>query len=84
MHADLVSDGSKHALDRGLRHEDRVLTSSVAVYGFTPIDINESGAIAPCEDYDRTTKEAGQVYDESRKTPGGHFSLKHFAKPTIR
>ena len=39
-----------------------IFTSSVAVYGFAPLGTNESGAIAPFNDYGRTKWEAEQVY----------------------
>jgi len=39
-----------------------VFTSSVAVYGFAPISTDESGQIAPFNDYGRTKYEAEQVY----------------------
>ncbi len=39
-----------------------VFTSSVAVYGFAPIGTDESGKIAPFNDYGRTKFEAEQVF----------------------
>lgn len=39
-----------------------VFTSTVAVYGFTPIGTDESGKIAPFNDYGRTKYEAEQVF----------------------
>lgn len=39
-----------------------VFTSSVAVYGFTPIGTDESGKIAPFNDYGRTKYEAEQIF----------------------
>ena len=39
-----------------------IFTSSVAVYGFTPLGTNESGAIAPFNDYGRTKWDAEQIY----------------------
>lgn len=39
-----------------------VFTSSVAVYGFAPIGTDESGNIAPFNDYGRTKYEAEQVF----------------------
>ena len=39
-----------------------VFTSSVAVYGFAPIGTDESGTIAPFNDYGRTKFEAEQVF----------------------
>ena len=41
-----------------------VFTSSVAVYGFAHLGTNESGAIAPFNDYGRTKWEAEQVYKQ--------------------
>lgn len=39
-----------------------IFTSSVAIYGFAPIGTNESGKIAPFNDYGRTKWEAEQIY----------------------
>ena len=39
-----------------------VFTSSVSVYGFAPPGTNESGEIAPFNDYGRTKWEAEQIY----------------------
>jgi nucleoside-diphosphate-sugar epimerase len=39
-----------------------IFTSSVAVYGFAPIGTDESGEIAPFNDYGRTKFEAEQVF----------------------
>ena len=39
-----------------------IFTSSVAVYGFAPVGTNETGKIAPFNDYGRTKWEAEQVY----------------------
>lgn len=39
-----------------------VFTSTVAVYGFAPIGTDESGEIAPFNDYGRTKYEAEQVF----------------------
>jgi nucleoside-diphosphate-sugar epimerase len=39
-----------------------IFTSSVAVYGFAPIDTNESGKIAPFNDYGQTKYESEQVF----------------------
>lgn len=41
-----------------------IFTSSVAVYGFALLGTNESGAIAPFNDYGRTKWEAEQVYKQ--------------------
>jgi nucleoside-diphosphate-sugar epimerase len=39
-----------------------LFTSTVAVYGFAPVGTDESGEIAPFNDYGRTKYEAEQVY----------------------
>jgi GlcNAc-P-P-Und epimerase len=39
-----------------------IFTSTVAVYGFAPIDTDESGKIAPFNDYGRTKYEAEQAF----------------------
>ena len=39
-----------------------IFTSTVAVYGFTPIGTDESGNISPFNDYGRTKYEAEQVF----------------------
>ncbi len=41
-----------------------IFTSSVAVYGFAPLGTNESGKIAPFNDYGRTKWEAEQIYKQ--------------------
>lgn len=41
-----------------------IFTSSVAVYGFAHLGTNESGAIAPFNDYGRTKWEAEHVYKQ--------------------
>ena len=39
-----------------------IFTSTVAVYGFAPIGTDESGKVAPFNDYGRTKNEAEQVF----------------------
>lgn len=39
-----------------------IFTSTVAVYGFAPLNTDESGAIAPFNDYGRTKYEAEQIF----------------------
>lgn len=39
-----------------------IFTSTVAVYGFAPIGTDESGKVAPFNDYGRTKYEAEQVF----------------------
>ncbi|MDF9787853.1 NAD-dependent epimerase/dehydratase family protein [Polynucleobacter sphagniphilus] len=57
-------DGARNICDlaRAQGIEKIIFTSSVAVYGFAPLGTNESGAIAPFNDYGRTKWEAEQVY----------------------
>lgn len=51
-----------------------IFTSSVAIYGFAPIGTDESGVVAPFNDYGRTKYEAEQVFkawqseDPARRT----------------
>jgi nucleoside-diphosphate-sugar epimerase len=44
--------------------EKIIFTSTVAVYGFAKLGTNESGIIAPFNDYGRTKFEAEQIYRE--------------------
>lgn len=59
-------DGARNvcdlARDKGVNKI--IFTSSVAVYGFAPLGTNESGAIAPFNDYGRTKWEAEQIYKD--------------------
>lgn len=57
-------DGAKNICDLARVKEIKkiIFTSSVAVYGFAPCETNESGAIAPFNEYGRTKWEAEQVY----------------------
>lgn len=59
-------DGAKNVcnLARANGINKIVFTSSVAVYGFAPLGTNESGTIAPFNDYGRTKWEAEQIYKE--------------------
>lgn len=50
------------ARDKGINR--LIFTSSVAVYGFAPLDTDESGFITPFNDYGRTKWEAEQVYKQ--------------------
>jgi nucleoside-diphosphate-sugar epimerase len=45
------------------KHIDTIIfTSSVAVYGFAPVETGESGALSPFNDYGRTKMEAEALY----------------------
>lgn len=59
-------DGARNVcnLARCLGVNRIIFTSSVAVYGFAPLGTNESGVIAPFNDYGRTKWEAEQIYKE--------------------
>lgn len=59
-----------------------VFTSSVAVYGFAPVGTDESGAIAPFNDYGRTKFEAEQVFsDWQREDPENRTLV--IIRPTV-
>ncbi len=59
-----------------------VFTSSVAVYGFAPVDTDETGAIAPFNDYGRTKFEAEQVFTEwQRERPDDRTLV--IIRPTV-
>lgn len=59
-----------------------IFTSSVAVYGFAPPGISESGVIAPFNDYGRTKWEAEQVYKEWQAEDSQRRTLV-IARPTV-
>ncbi len=59
-----------------------IFTSSVAVYGFAPPGTNESGAIAPFNDYGRTKWEAEQVYKQWQSEDPENRSL-IIVRPTV-
>jgi len=64
LYDDVNVGGAKNicavACEKGVR--TIVFTSTVAVYGFTEIGTDESGKIAPFNDYGRTKYEAEQVF----------------------
>ncbi len=59
-------DGARNVCDlaRAKNVNKIIFTSSVAIYGFAPLGTNESGIIAPFNDYGRTKWEAEQVYKQ--------------------
>ncbi len=59
-------DGAKNVcqIARAKNVRAIVFTSTVAVYGFAEVGTNESGRIAPFNDYGRTKFEAEQIYQE--------------------
>ncbi len=59
-----------------------IFTSSVAVYGFAPLNTNESGKIAPFNDYGRTKYEAEQIYIEWQAEAPAERSLL-IVRPTV-
>ncbi len=59
-----------------------IFTSSVAVYGFAPLGTNESGSIAPFNDYGRTKWEAEQVYRQWQSEDPENRSL-IIVRPTV-
>lgn len=70
-------DGARNtcavARDKGVR--TIVFTSTVAVYGFAPVGTDESGRIAPFNDYGRTKLEAEQVFRAWQAEDPGSRSL---------
>ena len=64
LYEDVNVGGAKNictvARDKGV--QTIIFTSSVAVYGFAPIDTDESGKISPFNVYGRTKYEAEQVF----------------------
>lgn len=59
-----------------------VFTSSVAVYGFAPIGTDESGSIAPFNDYGRTKYEAEEIFKEwQAEQPNGRTLV--IVRPTV-
>jgi GlcNAc-P-P-Und epimerase len=59
-----------------------IFTSSVAVYGFAPLGTNESGVIAPFNDYGRTKWEAEQVYKQWQAEDAQNRTLV-IVRPTV-
>ncbi len=59
-----------------------IFTSSVAVYGFAPPGTNESGEIAPFNDYGRTKWEAEQVYRQWQAEDAQNRTLV-IVRPTV-
>ncbi len=64
LYDDVNVDGAKNCCKvANVKNANTIIfTSSVAVYGFAPMGTNESGVIAPFNDYGRTKWEAEQVY----------------------
>jgi nucleoside-diphosphate-sugar epimerase len=59
-----------------------VFTSSVAVYGFSPMGTNESGAINPFNDYGRTKFAAEQIFREWQREDPKRRTLT-IVRPTV-
>jgi nucleoside-diphosphate-sugar epimerase len=64
LYAEVNIGGAKNicAIAREKGNKTIIFTSSVAVYGFAPLGTDESGMIAPFNDYGRTKFEAEQVF----------------------
>ncbi len=64
LYEDVNVQGAKNlcvvAREKNIQHI--VFTSSVAVYGFAPLNTDESGAIAPFNEYGRTKFEAEKIF----------------------
>ena len=59
-----------------------IFTSSVAVYGFAPLGTDESGVMAPFNDYGRTKLEAEKIYKEWQKEDPNNRTLV-IVRPTV-
>ena len=59
-----------------------IFTSTVAIYGFAPIGTDESGVIAPFNDYGRTKYEAEQVF-QSWQAENPHERTLVIIRPTV-
>jgi len=59
-----------------------IFTSSVAVYGFAPLGTNESGVIAPFNDYGRTKWGAEEVYKDWQSQDSENRTLV-IIRPTV-
>lgn len=59
-----------------------IFTSSVAVYGFAPIGTDESGQIAPFNDYGRTKYEAEQIF-KAWQAEAPHDRTLVIVRPTV-
>lgn len=59
-----------------------IFTSTVAVYGFAPIGTDESGEIAPFNDYGRTKYEAEQIFEAWQAEAPSERSLV-IIRPTV-
>lgn len=59
-----------------------IFTSTVAIYGFAPADTDESGLVAPFNDYGRTKAEAEVVFKEwQHADPSGRSLV--IVRPTV-
>ncbi len=59
-----------------------IFTSSVAIYGFAPIGTDESGKVAPFNDYGRTKYEAEQIFKEWQAEESSERALV-IIRPTV-
>ena len=64
LYTDVNVDGAKNICTVASEKKVKtiIFTSSVAVYGFAPIGTDESGEIAPFNDYGRTKYQAEQIF----------------------
>jgi nucleoside-diphosphate-sugar epimerase len=64
LYADVNVDGAKNICTVAREKSTRIIifTSTVAVYGFAPMDTDEAGTIAPFNEYGRTKYEAEEIF----------------------
>ena len=80
--ANVVGAENTCSLARIQRCRTIIFTSSVAVYGFAPINTDESGSIAPFNEYGRSKWEAEQVY-KKWQSEDPHNRVLVIVRPTV-
>ncbi len=77
-------DGAKNLCDVARYHKINkiIFTSSVAVYGFSPLGTDESGKINPFNDYGRTKWMAEKIYKEWQSEDPANRTLV-IVRPTV-
>lgn len=83
LYASTNVDGTKNictvAREKGIGHI--VFTSTVAVYGFAPLDTDETGKINPFNEYGRTKYQAEEVLNSWRR--GENHRSVMIVRPTV-
>lgn len=84
LYDDVNVNGARNVCDLARAKEVNkiIFTSSVAVYGFAPLGTDESGLIAPFNDYGRTKWEAEQIYKKWQAEDSRNRTLV-IVRPTV-